>query len=135
MEAVVALRDAPHRVPGLVVRQAYRAWPVVGPRQPLALSQHDLWERLDGWPLEAQDHHLPQEIRSGCGCSTRVIADGSGNSAEGGGLDADASVGGEHDGGDEDEDADGDGYAVAKADAGGGYSRRVRRGHESPRSE
>lgn len=33
-------------------------------------------------------------------------------------LDADADVGGEHDGGNQDEDADGDGYAVAEAGAG-----------------
>lgn len=107
---------------------------MVGLRQPLALAQHDLREGLDGGPVEAHDHSRWPEIRPGCG-GLRAVTGRRGSGAEGGGLDADAGIGCEHDGRDEDEDADGDGYAVAEADAGSSYRRRFRRGHERRGSE
>lgn len=124
VKAVVALRNPPYRIFRPVLRQANAARAVVGPGQAPALAQHGLRVvGLDDGLVQAQHDHGRGLGRCGgalvvVGGVLAVAGGGGGDSAAG--FDADAGVGGEHDGGDEDEDGDGDGDAVAEADAAGG---------------
>ncbi|CAL5330545.1 unnamed protein product [Camellia sinensis] len=146
MEAVIALWNPPYRILRLIFRQANTtARAFIGPRQPLALSQHCL--RVVGLyhGLFQAQHLRPYNISS----FTRQRSQGGGGgdsvvvrlssivaivtataTSDGAGFDSNAGVGNEHDGRDEDKEADSNGNAVAEANPGGGL-RWVCCGHET----
>lgn len=121
MKAVVAARNAAHGVLRKVIAEADGAGAtVVGPGEAAALSDDDLRVGLDGGLFQAQDDGLGPTGVVNVVILFRLVVMSVVTSARRVRFEADAGVGGEHDGGDEDEDADGDGNAVAETNAGGG---------------
>ena len=118
METVVALWNAPHRIILHIITQANSAWASIGPGQSPTLPQHNLWVAFNRGLIQAQNHHhrLIRVIITITISITTTTTNAAVDAAVGG-LDADASIGGEHDGGNEDKNANRNGNAVAEARA------------------